>query len=68
MDSRHLKPTYGRVSRYGVLALAESLDHVGPMTRTVEDAAIVLEAIAGFDPNDPTSLRAPVPDIRAALR
>ena len=63
-----LKPTYGRVSRYGVLPLAESLDHVGPMTRTVEDAAIVLEAIAGFDPNDPTSLRAPVPDMRTALR
>ena len=63
-----LKPTYGRVSRHGVLVLAESLDHVGPMTRTVEDAAIVLEAIAGFDPNDPTSLRAPVPDMRSALR
>lgn len=56
-----LKPTYGRVSRYGVLALAESLDHVGPMTRSVRDAAIVLEAIAGQDPNDPTSLGAPVP-------
>lgn len=56
-----LKPTYGRVSRYGVLPLAESLDHVGPMTRRVRDAAIVLEAIAGRDPNDPTSLDAPVP-------
>ena len=58
-----LKPTYGRVSRHGVLPLAESLDHVGPMTRTVSDAAIVLQAIAGNDPNDPTSLKEPVPDI-----
>lgn len=58
-----LKPTYGRVSRYGVLPLAESLDHVGPMTRRTEDAAIVFEAIAGFDPNDPTSLREPVPSM-----
>jgi amidase len=58
-----LKPTYGRVSRYGVLPLAESLDHVGPITRRVADAAIVLEAIAGFDPNDPTSLKAPVPNM-----
>lgn len=56
-----LKPTYGRVSRHGILPLAESLDHVGPMTRSVRDAAIVLEAIAGLDPNDPTSLDAPVP-------
>jgi len=56
-----LKPTYGRVSRHGVLALAESLDHVGPMTRRTADAAIVFEAIAGFDPNDSTSLREPVP-------
>jgi len=62
-----LKPTYGRVSRYGVLALAESLDHVGPMTRTVTDAAIVLEAIAGADPNDPTTLDAPVPDMLGEL-
>ena len=51
-----LKPTWGRVSRYGVLALAESLDHVGPMTRTVADAAAMLDAISGYDPNDPTSL------------
>ena len=58
-----LKPTWGRVSRYGVLALAESLDHVGPMTRSVADAGIMLEAIAGFDPNDPTSLTAPVPNM-----
>jgi len=58
-----LKPTYGRVSRYGVLPLAESLDHVGPMARTVSDAAIVLQAIAGHDSNDPTSLNEPVPDM-----
>jgi amidase len=62
-----LKPTYGRVSRYGVFALAPSMDHVGPMTRTVEDAAIVFEAMAGADPNDPTSLRDPVPAARAEL-
>ena len=58
-----IKPTWGRVSRYGVLALAESMDHVGPMTRSVADAAIMLEAIAGFDPNDPTSLPNLVPDM-----
>ena len=58
-----IKPTYGRVSRYGVLALAESMDHVGPMTRRVADAGIILEAIAGFDPNDPTSLPNPVPNM-----
>lgn len=58
-----LKPTYGRVSRYGVLALAESMDHVGPMTRSVADAGIMLEAFAGFDPNDPTSLLNPVPNM-----
>ena len=58
-----LKPTWGRVSRYGVLALAESLDHVGPLTRSSADAAISLQAIAGQDPNDPTSLPAPVPDM-----
>ncbi len=58
-----LKPTWGRVSRYGVLALAESLDHVGPMTRSVADTGIMLKAIAGFDTNDPTSLPDPVPNI-----
>jgi amidase len=58
-----LKPTYGRVSRYGVLPLAESMDHVGPMTRSAADAAVMLQAIAGFDPNDPSSLSAPVPDL-----
>ena len=58
-----LKPTWGRVSRYGVLALAESMDHVGPMTRGVADAGIMLEAIAGFDPNDATSLPDAVPNM-----
>ena len=58
-----IKPTWGRVSRYGVLALAESMDHVGPMTRSVADAGIILEAIAGFDENDPTSLPNPVPNM-----
>jgi amidase len=52
-----LKPTYGRLSRFGVLPLAESLDHVGPMARRVADVAIMFDAIAGFDPKDPTSLR-----------
>lgn len=56
-----LKPTYGRVSRAGVLPLAWSLDHVGTMTRTVTDTALMLEAIAGHDPADPTSARRPVP-------
>ena len=57
-----LKPTYGRVSRWGVIAYASSLDQVGPLARTVEDAALVLQAIAGHDPRDATSLDAPVPD------
>jgi amidase len=57
-----LKPTWGRVSRHGVLDLAPSLDHVGPMTRGVADAAIVLRAIAGADRDDPTTLPDPVPD------
>ncbi len=61
------KPTYGRVSRYGVLELAASLDHVGPMTRSVKDAAIVFDAIAGFDERDATSLRASVPKLSEAL-
>jgi len=55
-----LKPTYGRVSRYGVLPLDFSLDHVGPITRSVRDAALSLEAIAGHDPRDPSSSRQPV--------
>jgi amidase len=58
-----LRPTWGRVSRYGILPLAESLDHVGPLTRSVADAAVMLQAIAGYDPNDSTSLHDPVPDI-----
>ncbi|MBI3951656.1 MAG: Asp-tRNA(Asn)/Glu-tRNA(Gln) amidotransferase GatCAB subunit A [Acidobacteria bacterium] len=62
-----IKPTHGRVSRYGVFPLAESLDHVGPMTRTVADAATMLQVIAGFDPNDFTTRREPVPDYLAAL-
>ena len=63
-----LKPSYGRVSRYGVTAYASSLDQVGPMTRTVEDAAVLLQALAGCDPRDGTTLNATVPDYRAALR
>lgn len=62
-----LKPTWGRVSRYGVFPLGESFDHIGPLTRTVADAAIVLQAIAGHDPNDDTSLTAPVEDYPAAV-
>ena len=58
-----MKPTWGRVSRYGVLALAESMDHVGPLTRRSADAAVMLQAIAGHDPKDPTSLPVPVPDM-----
>jgi aspartyl-tRNA(Asn)/glutamyl-tRNA(Gln) amidotransferase subunit A len=59
-----LKPTYGRVSRHGVVSLSWSLDHVGPLTRTVEDSAILLQAIAGFDPRDAGSVDHPVPDYR----
>ena len=62
-----LKQTWGRVSRYGVLALAESLDHVGPMTRSSADAGIMLQAIAGHDNNDPTTLPDPVPDMLARI-
>ena len=58
-----LKPTYGRVSRHGILPLAESMDHVGPMTRTVADAAIMFECIAGYDSADSTSSTQPVPDM-----
>jgi aspartyl-tRNA(Asn)/glutamyl-tRNA(Gln) amidotransferase subunit A len=63
-----LKPTYGRVSRFGLIAFASSLDQVGPFTRTVKDAAIMLEAIAGHDHNDSTSSRTPVENFRAGLR
>jgi aspartyl-tRNA(Asn)/glutamyl-tRNA(Gln) amidotransferase subunit A len=62
-----LKPTYGRVSRRGVVPLAQSLDHVGPMTRTVRDNAILLQAIAGHDPADPGSADEPVDDYTARL-
>jgi amidase len=62
-----LKPTYGRVSRHGAFPLAESLDHIGPMTRTVADAGRMLQAIAGVDPADPTSLDEPVPNFGGAL-
>jgi len=62
-----LKPTYGLVSRNGVYANSFSFDHAGPMTWTVEDCAIVLQAIAGHDPNDPASAARPLPDYRAAL-
>jgi aspartyl-tRNA(Asn)/glutamyl-tRNA(Gln) amidotransferase subunit A len=62
-----LKPTYGRVSRYGVVAFASSLDQVGPLARTVEDAALTASALFGHDPADATSAAAPVPDFRAAL-
>ena len=62
-----LKPTSGRVSRAGVFPLAASLDHVGPLTRSVADAAAMLSAIAGADPRDPTASRLPVPDYVRAL-
>jgi aspartyl-tRNA(Asn)/glutamyl-tRNA(Gln) amidotransferase subunit A len=57
-----IKPTYGRVSRYGVLPLAFSLDHVGPLASCIEDCALTMNAIAGFDARDPTSSRLPVPE------
>jgi aspartyl-tRNA(Asn)/glutamyl-tRNA(Gln) amidotransferase subunit A len=60
-------PTYGRVSRYGLTAFASSLDHIGPFARNVRDAALLLQVIAGRDPNDATSAFAPVPDYTAAL-
>ena len=62
-----LKPTWGRVSRHGVFALSETLDHIGPMARTASDCAVMLAVIAGADPGDPTALRAPVPDYVAGL-
>jgi aspartyl-tRNA(Asn)/glutamyl-tRNA(Gln) amidotransferase subunit A len=62
-----LKPTYGRCSRWGVVAYASSLDHPGPIARTVRDAAIMLGAMAGHDPKDSTSAPVPVPDYEAAL-
>src|SRR5437773_1064981 len=62
-----LKQTYGRVSRYGVTTLSWTLDHAGPMTKTVADAAAMLQVMAGPDPKDPTAVREPVPDYSAAL-
>ena len=62
-----LKPTYGRVSRYGLVAYASSLDQVGPLARDAADCALILQAIAGHDPRDATSLPDPVPDYSAAL-
>ncbi|MFA5983958.1 MAG: Asp-tRNA(Asn)/Glu-tRNA(Gln) amidotransferase subunit GatA [Methylococcaceae bacterium] len=62
-----LKPTYGRVSRYGMIAYASSLDQGGPMARSAEDAAILLQTMAGFDSKDSTSVDRPVPDYQAAL-
>ena len=63
-----LKPTYGRVSARGVIPLSWTLDHVGPIARTVEDAAMLLQVIAGYDRGDPASLDVPVPDYLAAMR
>jgi aspartyl-tRNA(Asn)/glutamyl-tRNA(Gln) amidotransferase subunit A len=63
-----LKPTYGLVSRYGLAAFASSLDQIGPLTRTVRDAALMLGAIAGHDPHDSTSFKAEIPDYRVELK
>ena len=63
-----LKPTYGRVSRYGVIAYASSLDQVGPLASNVEDCALLLGAVAGYDPADSTSVDTPVPDYLANLK
>lgn len=62
-----LKPTYGRVSRYGVVPLSWSLDHCGPLTRTVEDAGLILQATAGYDARDPASANVPMPDLSLGI-
>src|SRR5690606_10683803 len=62
-----IKPTYGRVSRFGVASLSWSLDHTGPLTRTVGDAAVCLAAVAGYDPRDPGSANQPVADYLGEL-
>ncbi|MCR9071322.1 MAG: amidase [Alphaproteobacteria bacterium] len=62
-----IKPTYGRVSRRGVYPLSYTMDHCGPLSKTVEDAAITLQTVAGYDPADPGSADVPVPDFRATL-
>lgn len=62
-----LKPTYGRVSRHGIFPLADSLDHIGPMARSAVDCAAILQVMAGWDANDPTSLDEPIPDYLAEL-
>jgi aspartyl-tRNA(Asn)/glutamyl-tRNA(Gln) amidotransferase subunit A len=63
-----LKPTYGRVSRYGLVAFASSLDQIGPITKDVEDCAILLNAISGYDPYDSTSVNVEVPDYKQSLK
>ena len=63
-----IKPTYGRCSRYGVVPLSWSLDHTGPMTRSVEDCAIMLQVLAGYDPKDRASANVPVPNFRAGMK
>jgi aspartyl-tRNA(Asn)/glutamyl-tRNA(Gln) amidotransferase subunit A len=62
-----LKPSYGRVSRYGLVAFASSLDQIGPLSQTVDDAALMLQTIAGYDPKDSTSINACVPDYSAGI-
>jgi len=62
-----LKPTYGRVSRYGLIAFASSLDQIGPLTKDVRDCALLMNIISGYDPNDSTSINTPVPDYTKSL-